>query len=68
MQILCDLDEEVSKLPYVYPYIAVVEGDSSAQFFLVAEKVIISESDGFLDALFENISCLTFYSTFYHEH
>ena len=64
MQILCDLDEEVSKLPYVYLYIAVVEGDSNAQFFLVAE-VIVSESDGFLDALCDLICAYFTYNIVY---
>ena len=65
MQILCDLDEEVGKLPYIYPYIAVVEGESSVQFFLVAEKVIVSESDGFVDALLDLICAYLTYNIVY---
>ena len=63
MQILCDRDEEVSKLSYVYPYIAMV-GDSCVQFFLVAE-VIVSETDGFLDARFDLICAYFTYNIVY---
>ena len=55
MQITCDVDEEVKKLPYNYPYLLLVEGESSLQFFLVVEKAILSESEGFLGALLDLI-------------
>ena len=45
MQITSDLNEEVKKLPYVYSYIAMVEGNSILQFFQV--KVIAVESKWF---------------------
>ncbi len=33
MQRTCDLDAEVKKVPHVYPYIAMVEGESNVRFF-----------------------------------
>lgn len=47
IQMTCELNEEIKQLPHVYQYIAMAEGDSNLQFYQVAQKVIIGESEGF---------------------
>ena len=54
-----DLDEEVQKIAYNYPYIAMVEGQSSVQFFVVAERIVMDESENFMEALLDLI-CVYF--------
>ena len=55
----CNLDEEVMKTPYNYPYIAMVHGDSSLQFFVVAERVVLCENNDFVEALIDLV-CVYF--------
>ena len=66
MQMTCDVDEEVKKLPYTYPGLILVEGDSSMQFFLVAEKAVLCESsEGFFGALLDLICAYFTYNIVY---
>ena len=44
----CDLQE---KLGHVFPYIIVLVGDSAVQFFIVAEQLILADSENFIDML-----------------
>ena len=53
---LSDLDEEVQKMSQVHPCIVLVEGDCRLQFFQVVEKVIVGESNGFINALIDLIA------------
>ena len=53
MQVCCDLHDEIQRQPHVYPFIAMVEGDACLQFFQVAEKVVVCESEGFMGALLD---------------
>ncbi len=65
MQMTCDLDEEVKKVPRIYPYIAMVEGESNVQFFQVAETAVIGESDGFYGALIDLVCVCISYNIVY---
>ena len=49
----CNLDEEVKKNPHNYPYIAMVTGDASLQFFQIAERIVVCKSEGFMGALID---------------
>ena len=52
----CDLDEEVKKVSQNFPYIAVVIGDSSIQYFVVVERLVLDDSEEFIDAVTALIS------------
>ena len=47
----CDLDEEIKKNPHNYPYIAMISGDSSLQFFQIAERIVVGESENLIGSL-----------------
>ena len=55
----CNLDVEVKKNPHNHPYIAMVTGDASLQFFKIAERIVVCESEGFMGALIDLV-CVYF--------
>ncbi len=61
----CNLDEEAQKLPHKYPYIMMVIGDSSVQFFVIAERAVVCQSDDFLESLLDLISVYFVYNIVY---
>ena len=46
----------MQKIAYNYPYIAMVEGKSSLQFFVVTERIVMDESENLTEALLDPIS------------
>ncbi len=46
-------------MPCNYPYVAMVLGDCSVQFFVVVERLVLCESDDFLAVLFDLV-CVYF--------
>ena len=44
----CDRDEEVKKVPQNFPYIAALIGDSSIQFFIIVERLVLDDSEDFI--------------------
>lgn len=59
MQMHCDLDAEIRKIPHNHPYIAAVIASKSISFFLVAERIVICENSSFIYSL------LTLIATYY---
>ena len=49
-QVTSNLDEKVQKMAFNYPYIPMVEGESSLQFLVVAERIVISSESPFIVA------------------
>jgi len=47
----CSLDDEVKRITYNSPYIAVVCSDSGIQFIVVAEQLVAVESKSMLGAI-----------------
>lgn len=47
----CDLDEEVKKVPQNFPYISVLIGNSSIQFFIIAERLVLDDCEKLVDAM-----------------
>ena len=44
-------DEDVSRTQANYPYLAMVEGTASIQFYLIVERIALCSSSCFVDAL-----------------
>ena len=51
MQATTNLAEEVEKLSLNFPYIAVVVGDSTVNYYLVAERIILTDCRSLFEAL-----------------
>ena len=56
LQMTSNLDEEVQKMAYNFPYIAMIEGGSFLQFLVVAECIVMDDSENLTEALLNLIS------------
>ena len=55
MQMDSDLESQILRIHENHPYLAAVFNDSTAQFFIVAERTVLESADDVTSALFELI-------------
>ncbi len=60
-----DLQEEVQKVAQNFPYLAVVTGNTSVQVFVIAERLVLTESFSFVKAILSLISAFFVFNVEY---
>ena len=59
LQMHCDLDGEVSKVPHNHPYLVAMVAANAVRFYHIAERVVLCEATSFTQGL------MTLIATFY---